>query len=145
MKKNQKIMEKVKKVLNREVIFYLIFGVLSTIINLGSFYILNTLLFVNENLANFIAIILAVLFAYFTNKDLVFHSEVKTFKDKIIQFFKFMSGRAFTLAVEFFGGLLLFKIPIPNMITKTFLTVIVVILNYFISKYFAFNSKSKDK
>lgn len=145
MKKNQKIMEKVKKVLNREVIFYLIFGVLSTIINLGSFYILNTLLFVNENLANFIAIILAVLFAYFTNKDLVFHSEVKTFKDKIIQFLKFMSGRAFTLAVEFFGGLLLFKIPIPNMITKTFLTVIVVILNYFISKYFAFNSKSKDK
>ncbi len=145
MKKNQKIMEKVKKVLNREVIFYLIFGVLSTIINLGSFYILNTLLSVNENLANFIAIILAVLFAYFTNKDLVFHSEVKTFKDKIIQFLKFMSGRAFTLAVEFFGGLLLFKIPIPNMITKTFLTVIVVILNYFISKYFAFNSKSKDK
>ena len=145
MKKNQKIMEKVKKVLNREVIFYLIFGVLSTIINLGSFYILNTLLSVNENLANFIAIILAVLFAYFTNKDLVFHSEVKTFKDKIIQSLKFMSGRAFTLAVEFFGGLLLFKIPIPNMITKTFLTVIVVILNYFISKYFAFNSKSKDK
>lgn len=145
MKKNQKIMEKVKKVLNREVIFYLTFGVLSTIINLGSFYILNTLLSVNENLANFIAIILAVLFAYFTNKDLVFHSEVKTFKDKIIQFLKFMSGRAFTLAVEFFGGLLLFKIPIPNMITKTFLTVIVVILNYFISKYFAFNSKSKDK
>lgn len=145
MKKNQKIMEKVKKVLNREVIFYLIFGVLSTIINLGSFYILNTLLSINENLANFIAIILAVLFAYFTNKDLVFHSEVKTFKDKIIQFFKFMSGRAFTLAVEFFGGLLLFKIPIPNMITKTFLTVIVVILNYFISKYFAFNSNSKDK
>lgn len=145
MKKNQKIMEKVKKVLNREVLFYLIFGVLSTIINLGSFYILNTLLSVNENLANFIAIILAVLFAYFTNKDLVFHSEVKTFKDKIIQFLKFMSGRAFTLAVEFFGGLLLFKIPIPNMITKTFLTVIVVILNYFISKYFAFNSKSKDK
>ena len=93
MKKNQKIMEKVKKVLNKEVIFYLIFGVLST----------------------------------------------------IIQFLKFMSGRAFTLAVEFFGGLLLFKIPIPNMITKTFLTVIVVILNYFISKYFAFNSKSKDK
>lgn len=145
MKKNQKIMEKVKKVLNKEVIFYLIFGVLSTIINLGSFYILNTLLSINENLANFIAIILAVLFAYFTNKDLVFHSEVKTFKDKIIQFFKFMSGRAFTLAVEFFGGLLLFKIPIPNMITKTFLTVIVVILNYFISKYFAFNSNSKDK
>lgn len=145
MKKNQKIMEKVKKVLNKEVIFYLIFGVLTTIINLGSFYILNTLLSVNENLANFIAIILAVLFAYFTNKDLVFHSEVKTFKDKIIQFLKFMSGRAFTLAVEFFGGLLLFKIPIPNMITKIFLTVIVVILNYFISKYFAFNSKSKDK
>lgn len=145
MKINQKIMEKVKKLLNKEVIFYLIFGVLSTIINLGTFYILNTLLSVNENLANFIAIILAVLFAYFTNKDLVFHSDVKTFKDKIIQFLKFMSGRAFTLAVEFFGGLVLFKIPIPNMITKTFLTVVVVILNYFISKYFAFNSKSKDK
>ena len=102
---------------------------------------MNDILNWNENISNFIAIILAVLFAYITNKDLVFHSEAKTSKEKITQFLKFILGRAFTMIVEFVGGLILFTLPIPNIITKAGLTVIVIILNFFISKFFAFKSK----
>ncbi len=133
----------IKKILTKEVMLYVVFGVLTTVVNLGSFFVMNSLLKWNENLSNFIAIILAVLFAYFTNKDLVFHSQAKTFSEKLMQFGKFIAGRAFTMLIEFFGGMLLFKTPLPEIISKLLITVIVVILNFFISKFFAFKSKEK--
>ena len=104
---------------------------------------MNSLLHLEENISNFIAILLAVIFAYITNKDLVFHSNAKGIKNRLIQFLKFMLGRTFTMIVEFVGGLVLFKIPIPNIITKAFLTVVVIILNFFISKFFAFKNNVK--
>lgn len=138
MKKIGKIIE---KILTKEVILYIAFGILTTIVNLGSFYVMNSILQWNENISNIIAILLAVIFAYITNKDLVFHSEADSFKERIIEFGKFMLGRAFTMVVEFVGGLILFELPIPNIITKMGLTIIVIILNFFISKFFAFKSK----
>ena len=98
MKKIGKIIE---KILTKEVILYIAFGILTTIVNLGSFYVMNSILQWNENISNFIAILLAVIFAYITNKDLVFHSEADSFKERIIEFGKFMLGRAFTMVVEF--------------------------------------------
>lgn len=134
----EKINELIKKCLTREVILYVVFGVITTLVNLGSFYIMNTVFGWEENLSNFIAIVIAVLVAYITNKDLVFHSKAKGVKEKLLEFFKFVLGRAFTMLLEFGGGLVLFKLPIPNVIIKLFLTVIVIILNFFISKFFAF-------
>lgn len=140
-------MEKIKrlseKLLTKEVILYVVFGVLTTIVNLGSFYIFTNILKWEENISNIIAITLAVLFAYITNKDLVFHSEADTKKEKVNEFFKFIAGRAFTMVVEFVGCFLLFMTPIPQMISKCFVTVIVIILNFFISKFFAFKKKKK--
>ena len=132
MEKIKKVME---KILTKEVILYIVFGLLTTVINLGSFYVFHNLWQWNENLSNLIAIILAVLVAYITNKDLVFHSEAKTVKEK------FILGSAFTMIVEFLGGFLLFQVPIPEMISKAFITIVVIILNFFISKFFAFNKK----
>ena len=93
----------------------------------------------NENLSNIIAIILSVLFAYFTNKDLVFHAHATTIKERINQFIKFVVGRAFTMAIEVIGGAFLFMLPISNMISKAILTIVVVILNFIISKFLVFN------
>ena len=138
MNKIEKIL---KKVLTKEVILYIIFGIFTTFVNLGSFYLMNNILYWNENVANFIAILLAVLFAYITNKDIVFHANARGIKEKLQQFCKFMLGRAFTMLVEFVGGLILFELPIPNIITKMGLTIIVIILNFFISKFFAFKNK----
>lgn len=134
----EKIKELIKKVCTKEVIFYAIFGVFTTIVNIGSFWIMTKLFKWNENVSNVIAIILAVLFAYITNKDLVFHSNAKGIKQKIKEFFKFILGRAFTMIVEFVGCYLMFKLPIPEIISKCIITVIVIILNFFISKFFAF-------
>ena len=138
----EKIRNIIKKILTKEVILYIVFGIFTTIVNLGTFYLLNSIFSVNENISNFIAILLAVLFAYMTNKDLVFHSEAKSMKDRCVQFLKFMLGRAFTMIIEFVGGIGLFLLPIPNVISKAILTVVVIILNFFISKFFAFKNKN---
>ncbi len=140
--KNNKL---VKKFLTKEIILYAIFGVLTTLINIGSFYIMTTFLSVDENLANNIAIVLAVLFAYVTNKDLVFHSEAKGFGEKFIEFCKFILGRLVTMFIESVGGSLLFKYaPIPPIVSKCIITVVVIILNFIISKFFTFRSSTKD-
>lgn len=128
-----------KKFLTVEVVLYIFFGVLTTVVNIGSFAIITSCFKLEENISNAIAIILAVLFAYFTNKDLVFNSKAESFKEKILEFFKFMLGRAFTMFVELIGFYLLFNIlGIQKLISKTLITVIVIILNFFISKFFVF-------
>ena len=137
----EKIKELIKKFCTKEVILYLIFGVLTTLVNFVSFYILSKLVGWEENLSNFIAIVLAVLFAYVTNKNIVFHSETKNMKEKFEEFCKFIAGRAVTMVIEFVGCWILFKTAIPEMISKLAVTVIVVILNYFISKFYAFKTK----
>lgn len=134
----EKIKELVKKVCTKEVILYAVFGVFTTVVNIGSFAIMTKIIKMNDNVANIIAILLAVLFAYVTNKDMVFHSKANGFGEKLKEFFKFMLGRAFTMVVEFVGCFLLFKLPIPEIISKCVMTVIVIILNFFISKFFAF-------
>lgn len=135
----------ISKFLTKEIILYAIFGVLTTVVNIGSFYVMTEFLHINENTANNIAIILAVLVAYFTNKDLVFHSEAQGFGEKLIEFCKFILGRLLTMFIESFGGSLMFKyLPIPTIISKCLITIIVIILNFFISKFFAFKSSNKD-
>ena len=131
----EKIKKILKKVMTKEVILYILFGLLTTIVNWVLFYILNDKLGWNENVANIISIIAAVLVAYVTNKDLVFHSEAKGFKEKFIEFWKFIAGRAATMVLEWGIAALLFLTPIPKLITKMIVTVIIVILNFFISKF----------
>ena len=119
-----------KKVLTKEVILYIVFGIFTTVVNLFSFYIMNSILKLNENIANFIAILLAVIFAYITNKDLVFHANANGLKAKIQQFCKFMLGRAFTMIVEFIGGFLLFDLPIPLYLNFLFFQLLVLIIHH---------------
>ena len=138
----KKLKELIKKFCTKEIMFYAIFGILTTIANIAVFSILTYAFKMNENVANAIAISIAVLIAYFTNKDLVFHSGAQNFKEKFIEFCKFILGRAFTMLIEYFGGMLLFKFcPIPEIISKCIITVVVIILNFFISKFFAFKEK----
>ena len=136
-----KIMENkfVKKLFTKEVILYIIFGVLTTVINIGSFYIMTTFFHIDENLSNNIAIVLAVLFAYITNRDLVFHSSASGFGERFIEFCRFILGRLVTMFIESIGGSLLFEfVPIPSIISKCLITIVVIILNFFISKFFSF-------
>lgn len=141
-----------KKVFSKEVISYLIFGVLTTLVNIVISYILKAFFHMEENIASTIGIVVSILFAYFTNRKWVFHSLAHTVKEKWIEFGKFILGRSFTMVVEIVGVFLLtsvfylfyniFSDNIAFLIDKCIITVIVIILNFFISKFFAFKNLS---
>lgn len=137
-----------KKIFSKEVIFYLIFGILTTIVNIVVSYILKAFLHIEENIASTIGIIISILFAYFTNRKWVFNSQANNAKEKWLEFGKFILGRSFTMIIEIVGVFLLvdvihsfYGILSDNMaflVNKCIITVIVIILNFFISKFFAF-------
>ena len=129
----------IKKFCTKEIIFYGIFGVLTTLVNIAVFYVLTHFIHLEENLSNATSIVLAILFAYFTNRKIVFNSTASTLKEKLYEFGKFILGRAFTMVVELVGFFLMFNIMhIQELISKILISIIVIILNFFISKFFAF-------
>ena len=116
---------------------YLICGIITTIFCLGLFYLLiQTPL--NENIANFISIVASIVVAYFLNREYVFASDEKNlFKE----FTKFATARAstffFDMAIFFvFVTLLHFN----KMLVKSVIQVVVIILNYILSKLFVFKT-----
>ncbi len=145
----------IKKVCTKEVLSYLIFGVLTTLVNIIISYLLKAFCHIEGNIASTIGIICSILFAYFTNRKWVFHSNAHTLKDKWIEFGKFILGRAFTMVVEIVGVFLLndvihsfygmFNANIAYLINKVLITFIVIVLNFFISKFFAFKSAVSEE
>lgn len=133
------------KFLNREVIMYIIFGVATTLVNLIVSFVLEGVIKIGGEMASFIGIITSILFAYFTNRKWVFNTEAKGIKDNFKEFGKFTLGRVFTMIIEQ-GGVMIFygKMELPFMPVKLALTIIVIILNFFFSKFFAFSKKNKN-
>lgn len=141
------------KLWNKEVIFYLIFGILTTLVNISVSYVLKAFLHLEGNIASTIGIIASILFAYFTNRKWVFVSSAVTAKEKWVEFGKFILGRAFTMVIEIVGVFFLNDVlhsfygvlsdDIAFLLNKTLITIIVIILNFFISKFFAFQKVTK--
>ena len=139
-----------KKLLNlykkyKEIVNYLIFGVLATIVSLGVKYLLLFSLLEASNAIQLqVAVILswiaAVLFAYFTNRKFVFESKSK---NKLKEFINFILARVSTLLLEmlimwFFVTLLKLNSDLYVLIFTLFSQIIVIIENYIFSKLFVF-------
>ena len=132
----------INKLLNRETIIYVIFGVLTTIVDFTAFGILYYNINMGEILANTIAWILAVAFAFITNKLFVFES--KNFeKNKIIrEIISFVSSRVITLLLTDVFLIFAALLDINMLIAKAIISIAVIILNYIFSKLFVFNNKT---
>ena len=122
---------------HKEVLLYLFFGVLTTLISWGVFYLFHYPLGVNELAANILSWIMAVLFAFLTNRAFVF-----SFAEKgnfFFQMLRFFASRLTTLGVE---EVILFvfvtTLQYDAMLIKIFGNVVVLILNYVFSKIFVF-------
>lgn len=123
----------------REIIDYIIFGGLTTLVNIVAFFIFETLLGWPYLIANAIAIVLSILFAYGTNKLFVFKTQDMTFRKNAIEFVKFIGFRLLTgLADMVAMWLLVDLISIDTNIAKLLTQFIVVVLNYVFSKLFIF-------
>lgn len=133
----------IKKLFTREMISYLIFGVLTTLVNLVVFQLCDAVLGIYYIAANVIAWIIAVIFAYVTNKLFVFDSKSWELKLVVKEVISFGSARILSLLFE--TGFIAFTVEvigIPKFISKIIASIFVVIINYVASKLFIFKKKN---
>lgn len=124
---------------HRELINYLIFGGLTTLVNIVVFFILETLLSWPYLIANAVAIVLSILFAYVTNKLFVFQTKNDNFQENLTEFlrfigFRFISGLADMATMWLLVDLLSFDTNLAKLATQF----IIVALNYVFSKFLIF-------
>lgn len=141
------MIEKIKqKLFTREIILYLVAGVLTTIVNIISYHIFCNIIGIESLISNGIAWVLSVLFAYVANDKFVFVQEKMTKQQEFKKFVKFITARLFSFGVDEVGMFLFVEIVfIHNIIAKIIMNVIVVILNYIFSKVFIFKNKDTIK
>ena len=137
-------MEKLKTLLKkyREPIVYLVFGVLTTVVNYVVYLPCYNLLGINASVSNMIAWVAAVAFAFLTNKPFVFQSHDWSAGVVIPELTKFVGTRIGSGALE---TLILFlSVDLAGMngnVWKLLTSVLVVILNYIGSKLLVFRKK----
>lgn len=123
----------------KEIISYLIFGILTTVVNIGTYYILNDCLNINYLISNIIAWISSVLFAYITNRKYVFNSTNNSKKDVLNEISSFFGARLTTgLSDMAFMYITVNFNLLPNLIAKIMANAFVIITNYALSKFVVF-------
>lgn len=137
----KKITALIKK--HKDVTVYLIFGVLTTIVNYMVYLPLYNLSDISAAVSNVIAWITAVTFAFLTNKPFVFKSHDWSKNVLLPELVKFLGCRIGSGVLE--TVIIFITIDIFGLngnILKLITSVLVVILNYFGSKFLVFTSKS---
>ncbi len=144
MKVGRYMIDKVKHIIikfyNNDIIRYIFFGGLTTLVNLISYAILRNLM--DYKVANLISIVVAILFAYFVNSRFVFNSKARRLKERFQEFIKFISARISTMIIELVGVYIFVDIiNINDMLGKIIIQIIVLILNYGFSKLLVFKNR----
>lgn len=170
-KKESFIGKIIDKLFTKEIITYVFFGVLTTVVNLATFYVFKKLFIsigwdgvfnaiIPENSAiirifsggsdyldaNAIAWVVGVVFAFVTNKLWVFES--KSWKPSVAgkEFTGFLGARIFSFVVETLMMFVMVSLLTWNeFVSKIIVGVVVVIINYVFSKLIIFKNKEKTE
>ena len=124
---------------HREVLLYLFFGGLTTVISIAGFAFCVYAAGIDALISNVISWILAVLFAYITNSIWVFRAKPRNIRERFSQMAGFYGGRVATLVME--EAVLLIGIRFlgfPDLPVKIAAQVLVLVGNYLISKLLVF-------
>ena len=121
---------------------YLFFGVLTTAVNYAIFFPCHNLLGWSAGISNILAWVVAVAFAFVTNKTFVFHSYDWSSKTVLPELMKFIgcrigSGVAETVILIVTVDWLLWNGNAMKLLTA----VLVIVLNYLGSNLFVFRKK----
>ena len=128
----------------KSLIMYVVFGALTTVVNMGAYYVSYNLLHIPNVPSTAIAWILAVAFAFVTNKLWVFDSpsfDVQTLKHEIPTFF---GARIATGVLDVV--IMYLAVDVAHMnptVWKLISNVLVIIINYIASKLIIFRKKSE--
>ena len=132
----------IKNLLSNEAISYIFVGILTTLIGLIVYQIFLNLNF-NIVFANTISTLVAILFAYFANKILVFKSLSFNLSALIKEFSKFLASRFITYIIDTVLLVILVSILLFNpLLSKIFTSTIIIFLNYLASKKVVFTKKN---
>ena len=128
---------------NKEVINYLIFGALTTVVSFISYYLFAKVLLIDEVISNALSWFFSVLFAYITNKLFVFESKTFEKKNLFKEIISFFLARILTgiLCDVLIFALLVKIFKINDIMSKLITQIIVIALNYILSKLYIFRKK----
>ena len=127
----------------KEQINYLIFGGLTTLINIVTYIVFYDILALSNLFSNIMAWIFSVLFAYVTNKLWVFESKTNGFSALLKELSSFVGCRLATGVLDIvimYVGVDIFLLS--GTLMKLFSNVIVIILNYVLSKILIFSKSN---
>ena len=135
------MIDKIKALVTKywDILTYLVFGVLTTVVNYIVYLPAYNLLGLSAALSNCVAWVVAVAFAYLTNKPFVFRSHDWSMQTVIPELTKFVSCRIASGAAE--TVILLLTVDILHWngnIWKLVTQVLVVVMNYVFSKLIVF-------
>lgn len=131
----------------REIIMYIICGAATTLVSLLIYYVCAEFFFDVNNafqlqIINIISWVLSVLFAFITNKILVFKSKDSPFKEMM----RFYLARMGTLLIDMFLMYLFVTVLSQNdMLAKCVVSVVVIILNYIFGKVLVFRKENSNE
>jgi len=139
--------KKFRHFFNYETVSYLFFGGITTLIGLASYALFIYYFGMGVALAGAVSNVLAIIFAFVTNKMFVFESSSWRAGVLLPEVIKFGASRLFTAVVEVFVLVLLVDVLGLNpMIMRLFTMVVIhVIGNYALSKWLVFASGRKSK
>ncbi len=144
----QEIIIKLKKIYSKydELILYICFGGLTTLVNYIVYFISTRIFGVDILYSNVVSWFLAVLFAYITNRHWVFQSKAKNVKEIVCEGMIFIcarvtSGILDTVLLAIFCNIM----HINDLVVKIFNSVLVTVFNYFFSKWIVFRKTDRSK
>lgn len=127
---------------HKSTVLYLIFGVCSTVLNMTAYYLCYDIIGINNTLSTALAWAMAVVFAFITNKQLVFGSESWDFKILQKEVVKFTGCRVVTGLLDIvFMYITVDLLSFNALIMKFISNIIVVVLNYIASKLVIFKKE----
>lgn len=135
----------IKRFIKSEIFLYLFIGFLTTVINVLVFEILRRALNVNSDggiawkVAEVISFIVAVVFAFFANKLVVFKSSDMSFSVIGKEITSFFTARVITEVINII--IMWYMIDLKNcneLFTKIIASIVVIVLNYIFSKFIIF-------
>ena len=129
----------------RDVILYVFFGGCTTAINLLTYYASTRYLGLGTIASTILAWWVAVVFAYLTNRKLVFHSSNKAPGAILLEFLFFILCRVLTglldVAVMYF---FVDRLGWPDLVMKPLSNLIVILTNYIASRWLIFKRHTRE-
>ena len=127
----------------REMFNYLLFGVLTTAVNIVSFWLLDSGLELDYKISTVISWIVSVIFAFVTNKLYVFNSKSMDTRSVFKELLSFVFFRWLSLIIDLLTMIVLVEfLKLDSLFAKIIANVFVVIFNYFASKYVVFKKSN---